>query len=203
MKYLLIVFAMLVLSLWWLSNRYHLKLEKMEAAKSSHSQPHKPAKKPTDEIVPPAQKTPATDKVAGGTPLSAAAKQIPASSEPQAAPQPAPQPALPHTTAANASPATGEITAASEAPKPTKDWPKLCYNASMLAERAVRRHHDGATLPELIEIGNGADVDFRDTLQGIISQVNDSPRSSDFAQQQLMMDTVKSNAYNTCMNNHR
>lgn len=203
MKYLLIIFAMLVLSLWWLSNRYHLKLEKMEAAKSSHSQPHKPAQKPTDEIVPPAQQTPITDKIAGSTPLPSAAKQTPASSVPQITPQPASQATLQHGTTANPSPATSETTATSDAPKPTKDWPKLCYNASMLAERAVRRHHDGATLPELIEIGNGADVDFRDTLQGIISQVNDSPRSSDFAQQQLMMDTVKSNAYNTCMNNHR
>jgi hypothetical protein len=73
----------------------------------------------------------------------------------------------------------------------------------MLADRAMRRHLDGATAAELNNIGSQADPDLRNSVQGVMNQISSMPRSSDFAQQQLMLDNIKSGTYNDCMAGHR
>lgn len=192
MKYLLVVFAVMVLSLWWLSHKYKVKAKALEAAASSQvvsqpkasAKPAEPAKAATPApaatkpvAAPATTAAPAAASVAVAAPTTAATEPVPAA----AAPAPA----------------------AEAAPPPEKDWPKLCYDASMLADRAMRRHLDGATAAELNNIGSQADPDLRNSVQGVMNQISSMPRSSDFAQQQLMLDNIKSGTYNDCMAGHR
>lgn len=192
MKYLLVVFAVMVLSLWWLSHKYKVKAKALEAAASSQvvsqpkasAKPAEPAKAATPApaatkpvAAPATTAAPAAASVAVAAPATAATEPVPAA----AAPAPA----------------------AEAAPPPEKDWPKLCYDASMLADRAMRRHLDGATAAELNNIGSQADPDLRNSVQGVMNQISSMQRSSDFAQQQLMLDNIKSSTYNDCMAGHR
>lgn len=192
MKYLLVVFAVMVLSLWWLSHKYKVKAKALEAAASSQvvsqpkasAKPAEPAKAATPApaatkpvAAPATTAAPAAASVAVAAPATAATEPVPAA----AAPAPA----------------------AEAAPPPEKDWPKLCYDASMLTDRAMRRHLDGATAAELNNIGSQADPDLRNSVQGVMNQISSMPRSSDFAQQQLMLDNIKSGTYNDCMAGHR
>ena len=73
----------------------------------------------------------------------------------------------------------------------------------MVAERAMRRHMDGALAAEVTNMGNQTDPEYKESLQGIMNQVNTTPVTSDFAQQQLEMDNIKSSTYNNCMAGHR
>lgn len=193
MKYLLVIFAVMVLSLWWLSHKYKVKAKALEAAASSQvvSQPKASAKpaEPAKTATPaPAAAKPATAPATNAAPaVASVAVAAPAT----AATEPVP--------AAAAAPAP----ATEAAPPPEKDWPKLCYDASMLADRAMRRHLDGATAAELNNIGSQADPDLRNSVQGVMNQISSMPRSSDFAQQQLMLDNIKSGTYNDCMAGHR
>ncbi len=212
MKYLVVIFAALALSLLWLGERYKTNAKAREAAaahqpapspavKPSVSAPHLPAQeqKPTIGKLPQSQEA-AND---GAAETSRTAPNTPAAGIP---PLNAPVPAATATPAAAPSTETAAANpaeAAAKQDKLEKDWPKLCYNASMLADRAMRRHQDGATPAELTNIGTLADADLRDRMQGVMNQVASMPRSSDFAQQQLMLDNIKSSTYNDCMESHR
>lgn len=192
MKYLLVVFAVMVLSLWWLSHKYKVKAKALEAAASSQvvSQPKASAKpaEPAKAATPaPAATKPAA---APATTAAPAAASVAVAAPATAATEPVPAAAAP-------------APAVEAAPPPEKDWPKLCYDASMLADRAMRRHLDGATAAELNNIGSQADPDLRNSVQGVMNQISSMPRSSDFAQQQLMLDNIKSSTYNDCMAGHR
>lgn len=192
MKYLLVVFAVMVLSLWWLSHKYKVKAKALEAAASSQvvSQP-KASAKPTEPAKAATPAPAATKPVAApATTAAPAAASVAVAAPATAATEPVPAAAAP-------------APAAEAAPPPEKDWPKLCYDASMLADRAMRRHLDGATAAELNNIGSQADPDLRNSVQGVMNQISSMPRSSDFAQQQLMLDNIKSSTYNDCMAGHR
>lgn len=205
MKYLLVIFAALVLSLFWLSEKYKNRAKELEAAKQQHAMPHStpaaslPAAKKI--VQPEAAKppVPATVTKAGSNTEANAAATLPPAT---AAANPASSAAAPVAATTAATSPAGAVDP-NKPPPPPKDWQQICYNASMQAEHAMRRRMDGALAAEVTNIGNQTDPEYRDNLQGVMNQVNTTPVTSDFAQQQLEMDNIKSSTYNNCMAGHR
>ena len=200
MKYLLVVFAVMVLSLWWLNHKYKVKAREHEQAKAAHVVKQQPADTPKAVVK---QSQPVRELPGGVQPEAGTEKP----SQPVAAnPESKPETATAKVTEAPASanpPATVAPVDPNKPPPPPKDWPQICYNASMQAERAMRRRMDGALPAEVNNMGMQTDPEYRENLQGVMGQVNATPVTSDFAQQQLDVDNIKSSTYNNCMAGHR
>lgn len=202
MKYLLVVFAVMVLSLWWLNHKYKVKAREHEQAKTTQLIKQQPATTPQVAVKEsqPVKELPAITQP--GTSKEQAAQPVAANPEnkPETAPgkvTEAPASANPPT-AASAAPADP-----SKPPPPPKNWPQICYDASMQAERAMRRRMEGALAAEITNMGNNTDPEYRENLQGVMNQVNTTPVTNDFGQQQLDVDHIKSSTYNNCMAGHR
>lgn len=201
MKYLLIVFAVMVLSLWWLNHQYKLKAKKQEQAKVVQVVKHQPASVPSPAVQP--------QPVAPASNISAKAvvapKTEPVTAQPNAQTEPVIKaPAETATTSLAASPTSAApADDPNKPPPPSKDWSQICYNASMQAAHAMRRRMEGALPAEITNIGNNTDPEYRESLQGIMNQVNTTPVTADFGQQQLDVDNIKSSTFNNCMAGHR